>query len=148
MGIAYQRKERYGRLFVAIQWTRDLAVGVQIIDEQHQMLFQKINDLLDACNQQKGRQKVGEVLDFLGKYVVEHFSAEEDVMALRKYPEAPIHRQRHKEFLATFGEIKREFDAEGPGPHIVARTNQVVVGWLNSHIRAVDKKLGAFLNLV
>jgi hemerythrin len=135
------------RLPVAIQWTKDLAVGVQIIDEQHQMLFKKINDLLEACNLRRGKDKVGEVLDFLGSYVVDHFHAEEDVMALRKYPDAALHRKQHQEFLATFADIKREFDADGSGPHIVARTNQAVVAWLNSHIRAVDKKLGVFLNM-
>ncbi len=49
-----------------ISWTNDLSVGVQVIDDQHKEIFAQLNRLMDACNQGKGKQQIGEVIVFLG----------------------------------------------------------------------------------
>jgi hemerythrin len=128
-----------------IEWTDDLAVGIVEIDNQHQELFNQINQLLEACNQGKGKETVGKIIDFLGEYVVKHFSCEEENMKRFNYPEFTSHKAQHTEFIKSFGELRAKFEADGPGAHIVIMTNRVVVGWLNSHIRNVDKLLGAYL---
>ena len=130
---------------MAILWTEDLAVGVSEIDNQHKELFNRINDLLEACNQGKAKEVVTEVIKFLEDYVVIHFGNEEKYMALYKYPGFISHKALHDQFIITFGELKDRLAADGPGGHIVIMTNRVVVTWLNSHIRNVDKELGAFL---
>ncbi|HBF37238.1 MAG TPA: hemerythrin [Firmicutes bacterium] len=130
---------------MAIEWTEDLAVGVTIIDDQHKELYQRINQLLEACNQSKGREVVGETIKFLEDYVVTHFGQEEEYMQKYNYPDYPKHKGYHTEFIKSFQELKARFDADGPGAHIVIMTNRIVVGWLNSHIRNVDKLLGAYL---
>ena len=131
--------------WMGIEWTNDLSVGIEEIDDQHKELFHKINDLLDACNQGKGKETVGKLIDFLGGYVVEHFQCEEANMKKYNYPEMGSHQIHHVQFIQSFGELKARFEAEGPGAHIVILTNRVVVGWLNSHIRNVDRQLGAYL---
>ncbi|MCL6588713.1 MAG: bacteriohemerythrin [Firmicutes bacterium] len=130
---------------MAIEWTSDLEVGIEEIDNQHQELFRKINELLDACNQAKGREVVGKIIDFLGGYVVEHFQCEERYMGKYNYPEFKSHQAHHVQFIQSFGELKAKFETDGPGAHIVILANRVVVGWLNSHIRNVDRQMGAFL---
>ena len=130
---------------MAIEWTEDLAVGVGKIDAQHRELFNQINRLLEACNQNKGREAVGKIIDFLGEYVVNHFGSEEELMEKYNYPDYKVHKADHTQFISSFTELKARFDSDGPGPHIVIMTNRVVVGWLNSHIRNVDKLLGEFL---
>ncbi len=130
---------------MAIEWTEDLAVGVEIIDDQHKELYQRINRLLEACSQSKGREVVGETIKFLEDYVVTHFGQEEGYMQKYNYPDYLKHKGYHGEFIKSFGELKSKFETDGPGPHIVIMTNRVVVGWLNSHIRNVDKLLGAYL---
>lgn len=129
-----------------IEWTEDLAVGVIEVDLQHQELFRRINALLEACSQGKGRDNVAKIIDFLGEYTITHFSSEEKLMALHKYPEFESHKKQHELFIENFMNLKKKLEAEGPGGHIVIETNRVVITWLNSHIRNVDKKLGAFLN--
>ncbi len=130
---------------MAIEWTEDLAVGVEIIDDQHKELYQRINRLLEACTQSKGREVVGETIKFLEDYVVTHFGQEEGYMQKYNYPDYLKHKGYHEEFIKSFEELKAKFESDGPGPHIVIMTNRVVVGWLNSHIRNVDKLLGAYL---
>lgn len=130
---------------MGIQWTSDLAVGEPQIDKQHQEIFRKINDLLDACNAGKGKTAVVDVIDFLGNYVVEHFGAEEKLMQQHSYPEYPQHKQMHADFIKRFGELKADYEKSGAAVSLVIQTNKFVVGWLNDHIRNVDKKLGKFI---
>ena len=130
---------------MAIEWTDDLSVGVSIIDDQHRELFGQVNQLLEACNQSKGHEAVGKIIDFLGQYVVNHFGTEEEFMQKYNYPDYSVHKAHHTAFIKSFTELKAKFESEGPGPHIVIMTNRVVVGWLNGHIRNVGKLLGNYL---
>lgn len=125
-----------------IDWTDDLSVGVAQIDAQHKELFAQINRLFEACHQAKGKEAVGEIIAFLGNYVVEHFAMEERYMLALGYAGYEEHRAAHEEFIQRFSALRERFEKEGPGVHIVVMTNQVVVNWLNTHIRNMDKKLG------
>jgi len=130
---------------MAISWTEDLATGVDDIDTQHKELFSRINMLLEACNQGKGRLEVGNVIDFLEGYVIAHFAEEERWMIAHKYPAYPEHKAQHLEFMRNFSKLKAGFEKDGPGVHVVVTTNQMVVDWLRTHIRKLDKALAAFL---
>lgn len=130
---------------MAIVWTHDLATQVEEIDNQHKELFRRISALLDGCREGRGKEEVRNVIGFLEEYVVAHFGEEEQYMERYQYPERQDHKARHREFIENFAELKKQFDAEGPGVHIVISTNQIVVEWLRTHIRRVDKALGTFL---
>jgi hemerythrin len=130
---------------VSIVWTTEYAVGVPLIDQQHQELFRRINALLQACNEGQGKEKVGEILNFLEEYVQVHFGSEEEVMIKHAYPEYLAHRKQHQHFVENFMDLKRKFEQEGAGIHLVVTTNKVVVDWLRNHILLTDTKLGAFL---
>jgi hemerythrin len=133
-------------LAVLVKWSPEYAVGVPAIDRQHQELFSKINDLLEACNRGEGKQVLGEVLSFLESYVQIHFGTEEKAMIAQAYPEYAAHRNEHKEFIDNFTHLKAKFEADGPGIWLVALTNRIVVDWLKNHIIKTDTKLGAFLS--
>jgi hemerythrin len=128
-----------------IEWTPDLAVGLKVIDEQHQELYRRINQLLEACSQGKGKETVGKTLQFLSDYVITHFGNEETYMIKYAYPEYTQHKALHTKFIASLKQLKESFVRDGAGVALVAKTNQVVIDWLNNHIRKVDTKLGAFL---
>ncbi|HHW11699.1 MAG TPA: hemerythrin family protein [Firmicutes bacterium] len=128
-----------------IKWTPQYAVGVPEIDQQHQELFGKVNDLLEACQRGEGKQEIGNVLSFLEEYVKIHFGTEEKAMLDNAYPEYEQHRAQHQKFVENFLELKAKFEAEGAGIWLVAHTNRVVVDWLIKHIMMTDTKLGSFL---
>jgi hemerythrin len=133
------------RRAMAVQWTSDLSVGVQEIDGQHQMLFKRLNDFLEACTQWRGKEMVVRVLLFLENYVSEHFAAEETLMLTSGYPGSARHRREHQQFVGSLTELKKELDADGPSAHLVVAANAAVLEWLQTHIRNVDKAFGAFL---
>lgn len=130
---------------MAIEWTEDLAVGSLEIDNQHKELFKMINQMLEACTQGKGKDTLNEIIGFLERYVVTHFSTEENLMKQYDYPDYLNHKRHHEQFIRSFMELKNELAITGPGTHIVIMTNRTVVNWLNSHIRNVDRLLGGFL---
>lgn len=131
---------------MAIEWTQDLAVGFNKIDEQHKELFKRLNNLLEACNQGKGKEEVGNIINFLGAYVVEHFGTEEEFMKKNNYPAFAAHKQQHEEFVKSFTDLKNEFESKGGGILTVLHANKMLVDWLTNHIGKTDKALGAFLN--
>ncbi|WP_242990313.1 bacteriohemerythrin [Acetobacterium bakii] len=59
---------------MAITWTPDLSVGVEKIDLQHKMLFEKADQLFSAGKNGKSKDFIAQMLDFLGDYTKQHFS--------------------------------------------------------------------------
>lgn len=60
-----------------IRWSDNLSVGVELIDEQHKMLIQRLNDMTSAIEESKGPNEIARTLNFLIEYTDFHFSAEE-----------------------------------------------------------------------
>jgi hemerythrin len=130
---------------MAIQWTPDLATGSDEIDNQHKMIFERIDSLLVACNEGKGKEEMGRIVTFLEDYVKTHFHAEENYMIEHRYPGYNEHTTQHEDFKKQFTDLKKQIETEGAGVHTVIATNQLVVRWFLHHIREVDTQLGAFL---
>ena len=130
---------------MAIVWTEDLAVGVKEIDEQHQELFRRIDQLLAASQQGKGREVVGQTVKFLEQYVVTHFHNEDIIMTKSNYPERLKHLEEHRQFISNFQDLKQRIENEGINVNTIILTNRVVVKWLTNHIMMVDKALGQYL---
>ncbi len=130
---------------MAIEWTDDLSIGVDEIDNQHKELIRRIDHLLDACSKGKGREEVGEVINFLEEYIITHFNAEEGIQKKNSYPGYQAHKALHDAFKKSFAELKKRFETEGAGLSLVLLTNKTVVDWLINHIWKIDKALGDFL---
>ena len=130
---------------MAILWTPDLAVGVAEIDRQHQELFAAIDRLLEAMSDGRGRGEVSALIGFLSKYVVEHFRDEERVMAEARYPELEQHRVVHAEFTADLGLLAAQLEAKGATSALVFEVNTRAAQWLRTHVMAMDKRIGVFL---
>ncbi|OGW48860.1 MAG: hemerythrin [Nitrospirae bacterium RBG_19FT_COMBO_42_15] len=128
-----------------IQWTEELSIGSKEIDNQHKELFNRINQLLDACNKGEGKEIASKMLNFLEDYIVIHFTAEENIQKKYNYPEYEAHKLLHLKFIKDFSALKKNFDAEGPSLPIVLQINRIVVDWLINHIKKVDKALGKFV---
>lgn len=132
-------------VFVGIKWSETLATGVTKIDEQHKELFTRVNSLLEAMSQGKGKEEIGKVVKFLGDYVVGHFSMEEALMDKENYPDKINHKAQHKAFINEFQQIKKELETGSPSTIALIQTQRKIVDWLTNHIGATDKKLGDFL---
>lgn len=130
---------------MAIRWLSSMEVGVDVIDDQHKSLVEKVNKLLEACEKMDNNQEVAETMEFLQDYVVSHFDTEKELMKKYDYPETEEHLAIHKDFVETFLGFKKRFETEGITTKFVTDFNQTMVDWLLQHIAEVDSKLGEFL---
>ena len=130
---------------MAVQWSENLAVGVNMIDEQHKGIFSRINNLMNAMSQGKGKEEVGKVLEFLADYTQKHFSAEEKLMMQNIYGGYPVQKAAHTQFIKDISGLKKDFDAKGATSDVLLRTQRHLSDWLMKHIVSEDKKLGTFL---
>lgn len=130
---------------MAIRWTDDLATGSAQIDGQHKAIFERINTMLEACNQGKGKREINSLISFLEDYVVSHFSAEERYMKQYGYEEYAAHKKQHADFIGKLQDLKKRIENGRIGVDVVIATNQLIVSWFMNHIRKVDTRLGSFL---
>jgi hemerythrin len=128
-----------------IQWTDDLTVGVKEIDDQHQELFKRVNELSQAMWDGKGKEESKKLMDFLGDYVVSHFGTEQRIMSAKGYPEYESHKKIHEKFINDLMNLKKQFDSGEATSSMVIQVLDETCEWLKSHIRKVDKRLGDFL---
>ncbi len=129
-----------------IKWREDLEIGIDEIDAQHKALFEKVNDLLHACNTGKAKEEVVSTLEFLSEYVVTHFKDEEAYHRKYKYPHYKEHAKLHSDFVEEIEELKRAYEEEGTNLQLVVMVNQKVVNWLINHIGKADKAFGKFVS--
>jgi hemerythrin-like metal-binding protein len=127
-----------------IEWTQDLATGIEEIDAQHRELYAAIANLHDAMRYGE-LARAAVVLHFLDRYVRDHFSLEERWMASAKYPRFKEHAELHRAFVADFLLRREQFDASGPRASLVVDLADWLGGWLRDHIRRVDVEMGQFI---
>ncbi len=127
-----------------MEWTPDLSVGVSLIDEQHKEWFKKADDLFEAGKKHQASEYVGKMLDFLDDYTKKHFSDEEQYMLRIKYPEYDAQKQAHTAFIEQLAKLKKEYSESGGNILVIINANQLVIGWLTSHISNMDKKIGQY----
>ena len=83
-----------------LNWTEDIAVGVELIDEQHRNLFEHLNNFVDAIDNGAGTDEIEKVVGFLDKYVIEHFDTEEMMMKEVSCPDMEEHIRDSTGYLA------------------------------------------------
>jgi hemerythrin len=128
-----------------MEWTDDLSVGVEHIDEQHRELFRRINQLVEAVKKSECKYIIGDVMKFLHDYAVEHFGDEEALMVRRDYPGYKPHRAEHLKFIRDLAGMEEELRDEKSSYTRSVYTNQMVVDWIINHIKKRDMKLGAYI---
>jgi hemerythrin len=132
-----------------MEWTEDLATGIQTVDEQHRELFRRINALVAAIKQARCKDEIDATIRFLEEYSRTHFADEERAMKESSYDGLAEHQKQHAVYLANIAELQQEAAAprvRGVSYDLSVTTNQIVVDWIVDHIMKVDRKFGAFLS--
>jgi hemerythrin len=128
-----------------VEWREYLSVGVEEIDSQHKLLFEKYNALLAACAEERAEAEVQQLFGFLDEYVASHFASEERLQLQCNYPEYQKHRDQHLAFSREVASFKVRLREEGPTRNLVAAVSRFMTGWLIEHISGMDRPLGRFV---
>jgi len=130
---------------MALEWTEGLAVGHSLIDQQHRELLRRFDELMEACRQARGKERIVALLGFLDSYVATHFGEEERLMDRLAYPGTAEHKAQHRHFTGRLEALKTDLRDMGVSSALVISTNQILLNWIIQHIKTVDVQFGAFL---
>ena len=89
-------------------WNEKMAVGVRLLDTDHQKLVGLLNELYDAVMKGQGKESLGKVLDGLVDYTKIHFAHEEKFFAQTSYPDAAAHKKEHDALTQQVLEVQKK----------------------------------------
>ncbi len=132
---------------MSVEFDPLLLTGDDEIDAQHQELFDRIRALLEASRNRRSREEVIRLLEYMGGYVVHHFSCEEARMEASGYPKLEGHRMEHRQLIKELEILRHELKSEGPSALFVIRVGNRVTEWLREHVYRTDRLLAEWLRV-
>ena len=126
-----------------IAWDDNLNTGNDKVDEQHKTLYQLTSDLIESSMKGESKEKIGERLDFLANYTIDHFAYEEKLMLGTDYPDFAAHEKKHCDFKSAVTELIDDYKTRGSTDELSKNLENTVVKWLVRHIQGEDIKIAA-----
>jgi len=128
-----------------IVWNASLVTGVAIVDEQHQILVNMLNEANEKLTDSTARDVLLEIVRDLIAYALYHFDEEEELMVAKGYPAdlSARHSEEHRLFSEKVSHIQQEL-MQGKligRDDLLGYLNQ----WLVNHIMVTDQQLGRYL---
>lgn len=126
-------------------WTAEqYGTNVGFADDEHQQIFAKLNKLYDLATGGADRSAIGNQLDDLIAYVVDHFAHEEREMSAKGFPGLAGHKAEHDALVSTCADLQTKFHAGEAD--VTDEVGQMVKGWLDNHIPTFDRSYSDALN--
>jgi hemerythrin-like metal-binding protein len=123
-----------------IAWKAEYSVGEPSLDAQHRQIIEFINELHVSMQRGVAHQAIRPFLDQLVQYTVNHFQAEEKLMAARQYPDFVPHQALHEK-------MRQRTMALRNNANLVTGRDLLVFlkEWWCNHIQEQDKKYTPYL---
>ncbi len=125
-------------------WNNSYSVKVAMCDQQHQKLFEIMNQLAGAMRMGKGQEAVDGTLNNLLEYTQTHFQDEEALLEKTNYPHLAAHQQMHRTFVMKVQALQ-SLTKTGKRAHSM-QVLTLIRDWLTHHIQKADKQYSAHLN--
>ena len=119
-----------------VQWTDSLSTGISLIDEQHKMLLNYINNLYHAMQRGVTDDILLNILDVLHDYTVSHFSTEEQFFLHSDYKDSEKHREIHRKFTSRIAEFRDNM--KNGSAQVSMELLNFLRDWLIHHIQGTD----------
>ena len=119
-----------------MQWSEQLSVGIQEIDEQHKVLIDLLNKLHNAILHHHGADACGQIMDELCEYTKIHFAVEESILRILDYPNYENHKEHHEQLLSQVRELRHKMETENHS--ISFELLHFLKKWLTIHIMEED----------
>lgn len=119
-------------------WNDRLVTKIKLIDDEHQVLVGKINNLIGALEDHLvdgNKSKLLTSFDDMANYTVEHFTDEEAFMQSFQYPQFESHKKIHEKLLTEVGKFRDQIVKESLDHKMLVN---FLRNWLVSHIMGVD----------
>lgn len=127
-----------------LMWRESFSVGNALLDSDHHILVNLLNQLHDVVDTGQSREVVGSVIGVLAEYVEHHFRREEALLAKAGYPDYVGHEQSHRVLEANVRDIRDRWMA-GERQALGDEVLEFLKKWLTDHILVTDKAYGPWL---
>ncbi len=124
-------------------WDPVYRIGVEVIDRQHQKLFDIGHRFYAAWRQHARRARLRRIFNELLEYTSYHFAEEERLMQRIGYPALPQHRANHEELVELVNHHRSQLAGNAPGAERQAL--EFVRTWLRAHVLDADREIGVYL---
>lgn len=128
-------------------WNESYGVGNSLLDSDHRILFNLVNQLHDAIETGQSRDVVGSVINVLAEYVEHHFRREEAMLARSGFPDLAGHKAQHRMLEREVGAVRDRWlagDRQALGEDVLAFLKK----WLTEHILVTDKSYGPWVEVL
>jgi hemerythrin-like metal-binding protein len=126
-------------------WSDKLSVDIDLIDDQHKILIQLINDT-SRLIVEKNDSKVQEVLNELRLYTDTHFTEEEELFKKSDYPYIDKHLEEHRYFINKLSDFDNNLQLSDAS--VSLNILEFLKNWLFYHIEIVDKGYALYVKKV
>ncbi|SDE97696.1 bacteriohemerythrin [Rhodospira trueperi] len=120
-----------------VNWGKDLETGIDLIDRDHRVLVDLLNQAYDCIGAEEEASTLGSVLNTLVDYTQYHFAREERLMQAAGFPELALHREMHQKLSQRARESRSEY-LRNPGSVNAREVMEFLRSWLIDHILKQD----------
>ena len=129
-------------------WKDNYELGVPHIDEQHKELFRRVESFLQVLRSKNRWEekipKLNETLEFMKRYVVEHFRDEEEYQRSIDYPGYEFHKQLHDDMVNYVGEVSKRYEQSNNNEQLMQEFGGRLLAWLINHVAAEDQRIADY----
>ena len=130
---------------MSIYWDENKKIGVPTIDEQHEQLFLQFEKLSRAVIEGESIEGIGKLLSYLKEYAVTHFTDEENLMVLYKYPGLEEQRRQHAVYKENIDNLTDMLIRGVPIREIAIKIDAALIRYFINHVRNFDTQIADFI---
>lgn len=137
-----------GRFESPFAFTSKYHTGIEVVDQEHQRLFEIIADANRVIHAELLHDKYDEIVRILSElrdYTQEHFHDEEACMEEMGYPGLLEQKKAHEAFIEKLAEIDLDSMDDNQQEYLEGLID-FLLNWLSVHILHMDKKIGEYAN--
>jgi len=129
---------------VALRWNDTLKTSLAWQDAQHQEVFARVDELLEAMYSGSDVPKLDVLFDHVRASLVKHFATEEQFMLRMMCPGFVKHKEAHAAFLEQLPAVRNKL-ANATAKQIV-EIQMFFATWLRQHILTLDRSAAAHVS--
>jgi len=124
-----------------ITWKDTYAIGNKSIDEQHKMLFQICDKIINLQKDKESIDKYDKIMDLVSElrdYTLFHFSQEEEYMREINYEGYEEQKAEHDDFIKKLLDVNLK-EIDNNQDEYIEKILVFVLEWICNHIVTKDR---------
>jgi len=122
-----------------ISWKEEFSIGNNDIDNDHKMLIDIHNDLIDLIDLNNNREEFAMILSKLSDYTLTHFKKEEKYLEQYTYQDISAYKSKHLAYTCIIAKFNLDLYSNHPPEPL--EVLKLVLTWLTEHIVKSDTDL-------